>query len=96
MLLTIVTVIFALIAVFEGGFLLLHRHRPFMTIDPEKNPASQAIITAWGIIMLAAGIVTVIAAFSNRISFIIIMVVVTCLLETLMALMISQLMNLKG
>lgn len=94
MLITIITLIFALIAIFEGGFLLLHRHKPFMTIDPRKNPVSSAIITAWGIIMLAAGIVTAIAAFVNTTAFILTMVIITCLLETLMALMISRLMNL--
>lgn len=94
MLLTILTLLFAFIAIFEGGFLLLHRHKSFMTIDPDQNPVTRSIVTAWGIIMLAAGIVCVIAAVVNTTAFIITMVVVTCILETLMAMMISRLMNL--
>ena len=94
MLLTIITIIFALIALFEGCFLLLHRKKPFMTIDPTKNPAVTSIITAWGVIMLAVGILTVIAAVVNTTAFIITMVVIAVLLQTIMTLTISRLMNL--
>ena len=82
MLLSILMTLFGLIAAFEGLFFLTHLHKPFLIFHPERQaPLSKALII-WGFLLLIIG---GLAAWTNSILFIVIMVVIGCVCETLMA-----------
>ena len=85
MLLSILMTLFGLIAAFEGLFFLTHLHKPFLIFHPERQaPLSKALII-WGFLLLIIGGLAMIAAWTNSILFIVIMVVIGCVCETLMA-----------
>ena len=86
MLLSILMTLFGLIAAFEGLFFLTHLHKPFLIFHPERQaaPLSKALII-WGFLLLIIGGLAMIAAWTNSILFIVTMVVIGCVCETLMA-----------
>ncbi|MDO4902828.1 MAG: hypothetical protein Q3959_01040 [Limosilactobacillus sp.] len=90
MLLAIFVTLFGLIALFEGVFFLTHLHKPFMIFDPTESKFVATQLKIWGIIMTVVGIITVIAAWTDIIAFIVIMVVIGCVLETQMAFSITS------
>lgn len=85
MLLPIFVTLFGLIALFEGVFFLTHLHKPFMIFDPTKSKFIANQLKIWGVIMTIIGLVTIVAAWTDSVAFIVIMVVIGCLLETQMA-----------
>ena len=90
MLLSIFVTLFALIALFEGVYFLTHLHKPFMIFDPTTSPFVHRQLQIWGVIMTALGIITLVAAWSTSITFIVIMVVLGCILETQMAFAVTS------
>ena len=90
MLLPLFVTLFGLIALFEGVFFLTHLHKPFMIFDPLKSKFVASQLKVWGIIMTIIGLVTIVAAWTNSIAFIVIMVVIGCILETQMAFSITS------
>lgn len=85
MLLSILMTLFGLIAAFEGCFFLTHLHKPFLIFHPERQaPLSKALVV-WGILLLIIGVLAMIAAWTDSILFIVTMVVIGCVCETLMA-----------
>ena len=90
MLLPIFVTLFGLIALFEGVFFLTHLHKPFMIFDPTKSTFIARELKIWGVIMTVIGLVTIVAAWTNSIAFIVIMVIVGCVLETQMAFSITS------
>ena len=90
MLLSIFVTLFALIALFEGCYFLTHLNKPFMIFDPVKSPFVHRQLQIWGIIMTILGLITLVAAWTNSIAFIVIMVVLGCILETQMAFSITS------
>ncbi|WP_373841795.1 hypothetical protein [Limosilactobacillus sp.] len=90
MLLSIFVTLFALIALFEGGYFLTHLHKPFMIFDPTKSSFVYRQLQIWGIILTIFGLITLVAAWLNSIAFIVIMVVLGCVLETQMAFSITS------
>lgn len=85
MLLSIFVTLFALIALFEGLFFLTHLHKPFLIFDPTKSKFVAGQLKVWGIILTIFGLITLVAAWTNSIVFIVTMVVLGCILETQMA-----------
>lgn len=90
MLLSIFVTLFALIALFEGVYFLTHLGKPFMIFDPVKSPFVHRQLQVWGVIMTVLGLVTLVAAWTDSIAFIVIMVVLGCILETQMAFAITS------
>ncbi|WP_283587300.1 hypothetical protein [Limosilactobacillus viscerum] len=90
MLLPIFVTLFGLIALFEGIFFLSHLHKPFMIFDPTTSKFIASQLKIWGVIMTVIGVVTIIAAWTNSIAFIVIMVIIGCILETQMAFSITS------
>lgn len=90
MLLPVFVTLFALIALFEGGFFLTHLHKPFLIFDPVKSNFVAKQLKIWGIILTIFGLITLVAAWSNSIAFIVIMVVIGCVLETQMAFSVTS------
>lgn len=89
MLLSILMTIFGLIALFEGIFLLSHQHKSFLVFDPQKSNYLPPQLKRWGIIMTIVGILCMIAAWTNSTAFLVIMVIIGCITETLMAFAIA-------
>ncbi|MGM9892077.1 hypothetical protein [Limosilactobacillus sp.] len=85
MLLPIFVTLFGLIALFEGIFFLTHLHNPFLIFDPTSSKFVASQLKIWGVIMTLIGLITIVAAWTNSIAFIVIMVVIGCILETQMA-----------
>ncbi|MBD7894904.1 hypothetical protein H9564_04125 [Limosilactobacillus sp. Sa3CUN2] len=85
MLLAILMTIFGLIAAYEGCFFLTHLHKPFLIFHPERQSALSKALLVWGILLLIIGILAIIAAWTDSILFIVTMVVIGCVCETLMA-----------
>lgn len=85
MLLPIFVTLFGLIALFEGIFFLTHLHKPFLIFDPTSSKFVASQLKIWGVIMTLIGLITIVAAWTNSIAFIVIMVVIGCILETQMA-----------
>lgn len=90
MLLPIFVTLFALIALFEGVFFLTHLHKSFLIFDPTKSSFVAKQLRIWGVILTIFGVITIIAAWSNSIAFIVIMVVIGCIIETQMAFSITS------
>ncbi|MBD5806372.1 hypothetical protein EAI26_09645 [Lactobacillus sp. 0.1XD8-4] len=89
MLLSILMTIFGLIALFEGVFLLAHIHKPFLVFDPNKNKYLPPQFRNWGIVMTIVGILSIIAGWTDSTGFLVIMVIIGCVSETLMAFAIT-------
>ncbi|MBB1063049.1 hypothetical protein [Limosilactobacillus fastidiosus] len=85
MLLAILMTIFGLIATYEGCFFLTHLHKPFLIFHPKQHSALSKALLVWGTILLVIGILAITAAWTNSIFFIVTMVVIGCICETLMA-----------
>ena len=85
MLLSILMTLFGLIAAFEGLFFLTHLHKPFLIFHPERQAHLSKALIIWGFLLLIIGGLAMIAAWTNSILFIVIMVVIGCVCETLMA-----------
>ncbi|WP_267200955.1 hypothetical protein [Limosilactobacillus kribbianus] len=90
MLLSIFVTLFALIALFEGVYFLTHLHKAFMIFDPNASSFVHRQLQIWGVIMTVLGLITLVAAWTNSIAFIVIMVVLGCILETQMAFSITS------
>lgn len=89
MLLSILMTVFGLVALFEGLFLLTHLHKAFLVFDPTKSNYLPGQMKGWGIVMTIVGVLCVIAAWTNSIAFIVSMVVIGCIAETMMAFAIA-------
>ncbi|MCI2030860.1 hypothetical protein [Limosilactobacillus sp.] len=85
MLLSILMTLFGLIAAFEGYFFLTHLHKPFLIFHPERQKALSKALVVWGVLLLLIGILAIISAWTNSILFIVSMVIIGCVCETLMA-----------
>ncbi|WP_431815207.1 hypothetical protein [Limosilactobacillus portuensis] len=85
MLLSILMTLFGLIAAFEGLFFLTHLHKPFLIFHPERQALLSKALIIWGFLLLIIGGLAMIAAWTNSILFIVTMVVIGCVCETLMA-----------
>ncbi|MFC2685116.1 MAG: hypothetical protein ACFN06_06335 [Limosilactobacillus oris] len=90
MLLPILVTLFGLIALFEGVFFLTHLHKDFLILEPTRSPFVARQLKVWGIILTILGLITVGAAWTDNITFIVIMVVLGCILETQMAFAITS------
>lgn len=89
MLLSILMTVFGSIALFEGVFLLLHLHKPFLVFDPNKDKKLTSQFRNWGTIMSIIGVLCIISAWTNNIGFLVLMVIIGCVTETLMAFAIT-------
>lgn len=89
MAITVLMSLFGLIALFEGVFLLLHLHKPFLVFDPNKNQYLPKQFLNWGIVMTIVGVLCIIAAWTDSIGFLVIMIIIGCVTETLMAFAIT-------
>ncbi|WP_302116722.1 hypothetical protein [uncultured Limosilactobacillus sp.] len=89
MLLSLLMTLFGLIALFEGIFLLTHIHKPFLVFDPNKSKYLAPQLKNWGIVMTIVGILCVIAGWTNSTGFLVVMVIIGCVCETLMAFTIT-------
>lgn len=85
MLLSILMTIFGLIAVYEGVFFLTHQHKPFLIFHPEEQISLAKALKRWGLLLLIIGILCVVSAWANSTGFLVIMVIIGCIYETLMA-----------
>lgn len=90
MLLPILVTLFGLIALFEGIFFLTHLHKDFLILEPSSSPFVARQLKIWGIILTILGLVTIGAAWTNSITFIVVMVVLGCILETQMAFAVTS------
>ena len=89
MLLPLLMTLFGLIALFEGIFLLTHIHKPFLVFDPTKSKYLAPQLKNWGIVMTIVGIISIISGWTNNTGFLVIMVIIGCVSETLMAFAIT-------
>lgn len=86
MLITILIFAFALIALYLGLYLLNHRNRTFLIFNPKSNPSLTHALTFWGFEMVVVGLLSLVAAISGSLTFIIIILIVGCFSGTFMAL----------
>ncbi|KIS04220.1 hypothetical protein [Paucilactobacillus wasatchensis] len=86
MLITILLIIFALIALYIGWYLVAHRNRPFLIFNPATNLSLSHAVTFWGVTMLVVGLVGLVAALINILLVTVIILVVGCFSGTLMLL----------
>ncbi|MBA2914160.1 hypothetical protein [Limosilactobacillus frumenti] len=85
MLLSILMTVFGLIALYEGVFFLTHTTKPFLVFEPNRDLALAKAIKIWGIILTIVGLLACWSAWANSLAFLVIMVIIGCVLETLMA-----------
>lgn len=89
MALSVLMTVFGLIALYEGIFLLTHLHKAFLVFDPTKSSYLPGQLKLWGIIMTIVGVLCIVAAWMDSIVFLVIMVVIGCISETMMAFAIA-------
>ena len=62
----ILTIIFALILLFLGSYLLSHRNKQFIYFDPNQQPGLKTMMTFWGAEFLLVAIVCVAVAITGN------------------------------
>ncbi|MCD7135053.1 hypothetical protein [Limosilactobacillus rudii] len=67
----------------------MHIHKPFLVFDPNKNKYLPPQFRNWGIVMTIVGILSIISGWTNSTGFLVIMVIIGCVSETLMAFAIT-------
>ena len=85
MLLSILMTVFGLIALYEGLFFLTHLKKPFLIFQPDEDPALAKALQIWGWLLSGVSVLACWSAWANSLAFLVIMVIIGCVLETLMA-----------
>lgn len=65
-LIAILTIVFALILLFLGSYLLAHRNKPFLVFDPINQPGLKMILSFWGSEFLLVALACIVIAFINN------------------------------
>lgn len=95
MLIITLVCLFAIIALFIGGYLFTHRTRQFLIFKPQDDPTLSKVVTFWGIEMILIGIFCLIAAIIDSTLLIVIAIVLGCFSGTIMALTLMTFLKLK-
>ena len=81
-LLIICEALLAVIVLYTGFYLLTHRNRKFLLLDPTSEPSLKIIMTIWGSLLIILGLLTILAIFIIKsIVFISIILVLDAIVE---------------
>ncbi|BAP86079.1 hypothetical protein LOOC260_115690 [Paucilactobacillus hokkaidonensis JCM 18461] len=93
MLITVLIVIFALIALYLGWYLLAHRNRSFLVFKPQNTPSLSHVLIFWGTELILIGVLSLVAAVLGILMFTVIILIIGCFSGTLMALTLMTYMH---
>lgn len=95
MLINVLIFIVIFIAAFIGGYLLLHRNKPFLTFNPSEDTAVANIAVFGGSTLLLIALLGLIALVWQNAIFIIVVLLVATITVTVIQFLLFNRLNIK-
>lgn len=95
MIIIILMIIFTIILLIMGIYLYKHRNKPFMLLHPENNNSLSSMVKNYGLIFIGLAILSLLSIIINSISFIIIILIISCIMSLVMELTLIKFLPQK-